>query len=133
MTVMLYAHPGPHEIHGDKFDYIIVDEDQVDEAVEKGWCLTTPEAIEKAKAAREDEENEGKAEDAAAKKEAAAEKRKAKAAAKKEAEAKEKADAEAEAAAEKAAADAKAAEDDETAEVEEVSGSLLTGDHAKTE
>jgi len=52
MTVMLYAHPGPHKIHGDDFDHITVEEDQVDEAVKKGWSLTTPDAIKKAKAAK---------------------------------------------------------------------------------
>ena len=44
MTVMLYVHPGRHEIHDDSFDYIVVDEDQVDEAIKKGWSLTTTEA-----------------------------------------------------------------------------------------
>jgi len=43
---MLYAHPGPHEIHGDMFDHIVVEEDQVDDAIKKGWRLTTPEAKE---------------------------------------------------------------------------------------
>ena len=47
MSVMLYSHPGQHEMHGDKFDYIIVDEKQVKEAIQKGWCKTTPEAKEK--------------------------------------------------------------------------------------
>jgi hypothetical protein len=44
MTVMLYKHPGPHEIHGDKFDYTIVDEADVDSAVKDGWALTTDAA-----------------------------------------------------------------------------------------
>lgn len=52
MAVMLYAHPGPHKIHGDDFDYIVVEKDQVDDAIEKGWALTTPEALKKAKAAK---------------------------------------------------------------------------------
>lgn len=42
---MLYAHGGPHKIHGDNFDYIVIEENQVKDAIEKGWRLTTPEAI----------------------------------------------------------------------------------------
>jgi len=43
---MLYKHPGPHEIHGDHFDYTIVeDEDEaIAEAIAEGWSLTTDEA-----------------------------------------------------------------------------------------
>lgn len=44
MAVMLYKHPGPHEIHGDKFDYIVVDEAAVDAALKDGWSKTTDEA-----------------------------------------------------------------------------------------
>ena len=44
MTVMLYKHPGVHEFHGDKFDYTIVDEADVDAAVKAGWSLTTDAA-----------------------------------------------------------------------------------------
>lgn len=44
MSVMLYKYPGPHEIHGDKFDYCIVSEDEVDAAVKDGWAKTTDEA-----------------------------------------------------------------------------------------
>lgn len=44
MSVMLYKHPGPHEIHGDKFDHIIVDEGDVESAIKDGWCKTTGEA-----------------------------------------------------------------------------------------
>jgi len=44
---MLYSHPGQHNIHDDSFDYIVVAEDQVDEAIKKGWSLTTTEAKEK--------------------------------------------------------------------------------------
>ena len=44
MSVMLYKHPGPHEIHGDMFDYIIVDEDAVENAIKDGWRKTTDEA-----------------------------------------------------------------------------------------
>ena len=45
-TRMLYKYPGQHEIHGDFFDYAIVDdtEEAVAEAVADGWYLTTPEA-----------------------------------------------------------------------------------------
>lgn len=43
---MLYKYPGPHEIHGDHFDYTIVedDEDSVQAALDEGWSLTTDEA-----------------------------------------------------------------------------------------
>lgn len=44
---MLYKHPGSHEIHGDKFDYIIVDADDasaLSDALDAGWHLTTTEA-----------------------------------------------------------------------------------------
>lgn len=45
---MLYRHPGPHEIHGNKFDTLIVDADEVGaikKAQSEGWYLTTPEAL----------------------------------------------------------------------------------------
>lgn len=41
---MLYKHPGKHEIHGDKFDYIIVDEEDIESAIADGWFRTTDEA-----------------------------------------------------------------------------------------
>lgn len=41
---MLYKHPGPHKIHGNKFDYIVTED--IDAALEDGWFLTTPEALE---------------------------------------------------------------------------------------
>lgn len=44
---MLYKHPGSHEIHGDRFDYIIVDEDEVNQALADGWALTTDGAKHK--------------------------------------------------------------------------------------
>ena len=44
--VMLYRHPGPHDVHGDKFDHIIVELDDVEVYVEAGWFETTPEAKE---------------------------------------------------------------------------------------
>ncbi len=56
MTVMLYSHPGPHKIHGDNFDYIVVDEEQVAEALKKGWAKTTPEALKKAAKAKKAKE-----------------------------------------------------------------------------
>ena len=46
MTVMLYKSPGPHKFHGGDFDYIVVDEADVDARVADGWCLTTTEASE---------------------------------------------------------------------------------------
>ena len=44
MSTMLYKHPGPHEIHGDKFDYVIVEDDAIEAAIKDGWALTTDEA-----------------------------------------------------------------------------------------
>lgn len=44
MSVMLYKHPGQHKLHGDMFDYIIVNEDAVEDTIKKGWSLTTDEA-----------------------------------------------------------------------------------------
>lgn len=41
---MLYKYPGKHEIHGDKFDYIVVPEHEVDVYLAKGWHLTTDDA-----------------------------------------------------------------------------------------
>jgi hypothetical protein len=41
---MLYRHPGPHEIHCDKFDYVIVPGDQVEKTIAAGWYRTTGEA-----------------------------------------------------------------------------------------
>ena len=44
MSRMLYKHPGQHEIHGDSFDYIVVEDDDVKEALKRGWAKTTDEA-----------------------------------------------------------------------------------------
>ena len=44
---MLYKCPGPHEIHGGHYDYVIVDADEdgaLDTAKTDGWHSTTPEA-----------------------------------------------------------------------------------------
>jgi predicted trehalose synthase len=41
---MLYKHPGKHEIHGSNFDYIIVDESDIEQAIKDGWFMTTDEA-----------------------------------------------------------------------------------------
>lgn len=43
---MLYKFPGAHEMHGDKFDYVIVDEDEIAQAKKDGWHLTTTGAKE---------------------------------------------------------------------------------------
>lgn len=43
-SIMLYKHPGPHDIHGDKFDYIIVHGNEMDSYLAQGWSLTTEEA-----------------------------------------------------------------------------------------
>ena len=52
MTVMLYKSPGPHKFHGGDFDYIVVDEADVDVSISEGWALTTIEASEKPKRGR---------------------------------------------------------------------------------
>lgn len=52
MSVMLYKHGGIHEMHGDNFDYIVVDEKEVDTTLTKGWFLTTTEALENKKSKR---------------------------------------------------------------------------------
>lgn len=41
---MLYKCPGPHEIHGGHFDWVIVPEVDIEEAKAQGWHLTTTEA-----------------------------------------------------------------------------------------
>lgn len=41
---MLYKHPGPHDIHGDKFDYMICHQNEMDKYLADGWYLTTGEA-----------------------------------------------------------------------------------------
>jgi len=41
---MLYKHPGPHKIHGNKFDYVVTED--IEAALKDGWFLTTPEALE---------------------------------------------------------------------------------------
>lgn len=43
-ATMLYKCPGPHPIHGGNYDTLIVDEDDIEEAMGKGWHLTTPAA-----------------------------------------------------------------------------------------
>lgn len=45
MSTMLYKHPGKHDMHGNKFDYVIVDDDQIDETIADGWHLTTTDAL----------------------------------------------------------------------------------------
>lgn len=45
-TTMLYRAPGPHQIHGGDFDYVIVEDDRVEEKLAEGWYLTTTEARE---------------------------------------------------------------------------------------
>ena len=44
MPTMLYKCPGPHDIHGGRFDYVIVDESEIATAQADGWHLTTTEA-----------------------------------------------------------------------------------------
>ena len=45
MSTMLYKHPGIHEIHGNKFNYIVVDDDQIENTIADGWHLTTTDAL----------------------------------------------------------------------------------------
>lgn len=47
-ATMLYKYPGSHQIHGNSFDFIIVDEDDVAKEKKEGWSLTTDEAKNKA-------------------------------------------------------------------------------------
>lgn len=49
MSVMLYKHPGKHQIHGDSFDYIVVEEGEVAAKVKEGWAKSTDEAKKPAK------------------------------------------------------------------------------------
>lgn len=44
---MVFKHPGIHEMHGDKFDYLIVDDDDIESALADGWSLTTDQAKHK--------------------------------------------------------------------------------------
>ncbi len=44
MSVMLYKQPGKHKIHGDTFDYVVVNEDEVEVSLSHGWHKTTTEA-----------------------------------------------------------------------------------------
>ena len=48
-TTMLYKWPGPHSIHGDFFDYIVVNDSDIEQVLADGWKLTTPEAKEASK------------------------------------------------------------------------------------
>ena len=59
MSTMLYKHPGIHEIHGNKFNYIVVDDDQIEDTIADGWHLTTTDAL--GKEAAEDEAAEDEA------------------------------------------------------------------------
>ncbi len=46
MSVMLYKKPGKHKIHGDTFDYVVVNEADVEASIDNGWHKTTTEAKE---------------------------------------------------------------------------------------
>ena len=46
---MLYKWPGTHEVHGDFFDYIVVNDSDIEQVLAQGWHLTTPEAKEASK------------------------------------------------------------------------------------
>jgi hypothetical protein len=53
-TTMLYKAPGSHEIHGGRFDYTIVNDDQIEATLAAGWYLTTTEAKAAHEAALQD-------------------------------------------------------------------------------
>lgn len=56
---MLFKAGGPHEIHGNKFDTLIVnDETEQEAALAEGWHPTTPEALA-ATAKAPDEKSDG--------------------------------------------------------------------------
>jgi len=59
---MVYRHPGKHKIHGELFDFKIVDGDteELDAALSDGWHLTTPEALDGAAPTREELEAKAK-------------------------------------------------------------------------
>lgn len=63
MSVMLYKHGGIHKMHGDNFDYVIVNEDEVDDSIKDGWYLTTTEALENKKTKRGKQESKKAKED----------------------------------------------------------------------
>ncbi len=46
MTTMLYKFPGDTEINGKSFDYTIVEDDKVEQAIAEGWHLTTGDALD---------------------------------------------------------------------------------------
>lgn len=46
MTTMVYKHPGAHKVDGVSFDYLIVTDDKLDEALAAGWALSAPKAKE---------------------------------------------------------------------------------------
>lgn len=41
---MLYRCPGPHQLHGGNYDYVIVADDEIAATLKAGWFMTTPEA-----------------------------------------------------------------------------------------
>lgn len=41
---MVYKAPGVHAIHGGHFDYLVVEDENLGDALADGWHLTTPEA-----------------------------------------------------------------------------------------
>ena len=60
-ATMLYKSPGPHEIHGGHYDYIVIDADEegaIDAAKADGWFETTIEAKEAGEAAKAKREAE---------------------------------------------------------------------------
>ena len=73
---MLYKYPGPHKIHGDKFDFVIVPRKDVEAKLANGWSRTTVEAktlVETRRAEAKAAEEKAAAEAKAAEEKAAAE------------------------------------------------------------
>lgn len=58
-ATMLYKADGPYEIHGGKYDYKIVDAEDVENAKAEGWFLTTPEAYAAFEASKNPVESNG--------------------------------------------------------------------------
>jgi hypothetical protein len=44
MPTMLIKYPGPHQFQDGKYDYCILPDEDVDEALTEGWARTPPEA-----------------------------------------------------------------------------------------
>ena len=59
MTTMVYKSPGPHELQGEKVDYKVVEDDQIEKALDDGWFRTIPEAVGEVEVPEEFDEPDG--------------------------------------------------------------------------